>query len=94
MLWPSTRATWNPNVTMRVAYTAADPSVRTQATSSARTMAQRREAADGRRGRGVAGWGSGATAGCAPAKAPDSPYGPGESRFGDDGLAVGFYSFK
>ena len=48
MLWPSTRATWKPNVTMRVAYTAAAPSVRTQATSSARTMAQRREDLDAR----------------------------------------------
>ena len=27
MLWPSTRATWNPNVTISVAYTAADTSV-------------------------------------------------------------------
>ena len=50
MLRPSTRATWNPNVTIRVAYTAAEPSVRTHATSSARTMAQRREAVDGLRG--------------------------------------------
>ena len=34
MLWPSTRATWNPNVTMSVAYTAADASVFNQATTS------------------------------------------------------------
>jgi len=26
MLWPSTRATWNPKVTINVAYTAADAS--------------------------------------------------------------------
>ena len=31
MLWPSTRATWNPNVTMSVAYTAAEASVFNQA---------------------------------------------------------------
>src|SRR5262245_57647509 len=34
MLWPSTRATWNPNVTMRTAYTADDASVFTHATIS------------------------------------------------------------
>src|SRR5262245_26002667 len=34
MLWPSTRATWKPNVTMSVAYTAADASVFSHATTS------------------------------------------------------------
>src|SRR5690242_2166223 len=34
MLWPSTRATWKPKVTISVAYTAADASVLNHATSS------------------------------------------------------------
>src|SRR5829696_3126454 len=42
MLWPSTRATWNPNVTMSVAYTAADASVFTQATNSSRQTSRRK----------------------------------------------------
>src|SRR5688572_26511424 len=37
MLRPSTRATWNPNVTMMVAYTAADSRVCAPATSSLAT---------------------------------------------------------
>lgn len=37
MLWPSTRATWKPNVTMSVAYTAADVSVLSHASSSSPT---------------------------------------------------------
>src|SRR5919109_2449711 len=37
MLCPSTRATWNPNVTMSVAYTAAEASVFSQATTSSAT---------------------------------------------------------
>ncbi len=41
MLWPSTRATWNPKVTIRTAYTAADTSVLTQAISSSFTCASR-----------------------------------------------------
>src|SRR5262245_40388999 len=46
MLWPSTRATWNPKVTMRVAYTAAGASVFSHATSSSTTRAMLN--ADGR----------------------------------------------
>ena len=40
MLWPSTRATWKPNVTMSVAYTAAETTVFIQATSSSPTRAK------------------------------------------------------
>jgi hypothetical protein len=41
MLRPSTRATWNRNVTMRTAYTAADTRVFNHATSSSFTCARR-----------------------------------------------------
>ena len=37
MLFPSTRATWNPNVTMSVAYTAADANIFRKAISSSPT---------------------------------------------------------
>src|SRR5262245_36220828 len=58
MLWPSTRATWNTNVTMRMAYTAAETSVLTQATSSSFSCV-RRSAAVGTCGTGVAWYATG-----------------------------------
>src|SRR5512139_355167 len=67
MLWPSTRATWKPKVTIRVAYTAADASVFTQATNSSFQMSSVLRAGsaamDGAAGTGGGGTGlSGATA--------------------------------
>src|SRR5688572_23828870 len=43
MLCPSTRATWNPKVTMSVAYTAAEASVFSHATISSTTRSIRSE---------------------------------------------------
>ena len=43
MLCPSTRATWNPNVTMSVAYTAAEASVFSHAMISSTTRSMRSE---------------------------------------------------
>ena len=43
MLCPSTRATWNPNVTMSVAYTAAEASVFSHAMISSTTRSIRSE---------------------------------------------------
>src|ERR671912_2542333 len=50
MLWPSTRATCKPNVTIRVAYTAAEASVLNQVKSSSAARTQM----DGRRTSAVA----------------------------------------
>src|SRR5919108_4421886 len=48
MLWPSTRATWKPNVTINVAYTAAEARVFTHATNSSRHSSRRRIITDER----------------------------------------------